>query len=210
MADDPGRPEAKSAEPQRTTPDDQPAQTMSLSTAQAAQQLGVDPRTVRRYIVDGIRAPGGGIIRLQARQVQTGRGQEYQVYQHDLEAFKAARDRAATEGQAAGQLARVAAEESQALTTLNTSLNVLATELERRTTALLAAQETIERLAREAGQHAGRAQELERRNQELERERDALRQQVIELEQAQRDYQQKAQELEKKPRRVRLLPWQQG
>jgi hypothetical protein len=78
---------------------------------QAAQQLGVDSRTVRRSIAEGIRNAGGAIVRLEARQVRSTRGPEWQIYQTDLEAFKQERDHAATEGQAAGQI-RSAAEES--------------------------------------------------------------------------------------------------
>lgn len=195
MTDDPGRPQEA-----RTAPDAEHAQlALSLTTAQAASQLGVDSRTVRRWITEGLRTAGGTILRLQARQVRTGRGPEYQIYQHDLEAFKEQRDHDATEGQAAGQLARPAAEESQsqALTTLTASINLLGAELERRTLALSQAQETIERLAREAGRQAGRSEELER-------ECDALRQRVAELEQERDRWQQQARA--KKNYRIRLFP----
>ncbi len=180
---------------QRTTTAAQ--QTVSLNTQQAAQQLAVDSRTIRRYITEGIRTAGGGIVRLEARQVRSNRGPEWQIYQTDLEAFKRERDRAATEGQAAGQLIRPA-EESQALIT---SVQIIATELERRSLALSQAQETIERLAREAGRQAGR-------NEELERERDALQRRVKELEEERDQWRQKAEAPKAQtPRRIRLLSW---
>src|SRR5436853_4145180 len=87
-------------------------QTLSLNTAQAGQQLGVDSRTVRRYITDGIRSAGGVIVRLEARQVRTNRGPEWQIYQTDLEQFKQERDRSATEGEKATQITREAGTES--------------------------------------------------------------------------------------------------
>jgi hypothetical protein len=180
-----------------------------MSTAQAAQALGVDSRTVRRWITEGLRTPGGAVLRLQARAVKNGR--EYQVYQSDLEDFKAARDRAATEGQAAGQLARSEENQSVALTT---SIQIIAAELERKSKALEDAQQTIERLAREAGVQAGRSEELERelaaaRQQLAEREKQAqdvaiLRQRVTELEQERERWHQ-----QRPPRRIRLLPWLQ-
>src|SRR5437764_2001607 len=115
----------------RTAPDtqktDETSQTVSMNSTQAGQQLGVDSRTVRRYIVEGIRTTGGAILRLEARQVRTNHGPEWQIYQTNLDTFKQQRDRAATEGQAAGQLMREG-ETSQALTT---SVQLLATELER-------------------------------------------------------------------------------
>jgi len=116
-------------------------QTLSLNTAQAGQQLGVDSRTVRRYITEGLRSAGGVIVRLEARQVLTNRGPEWQIYQTDLEQFKQERDRSATEGDKATQITRPA-EQSQALTL---SVQVLAAELERRGAALAEAQATIER-----------------------------------------------------------------
>jgi chromosome segregation ATPase len=177
----------------RTTTDAQ--QTVSLNTQQAAQQLGVDSRTVRRYIAEGIRV-SGRIVLLEARQVRTQRGQEWQIYQTDLDQFKQQRDHAATEGQAAGQLTR-AGEESQALTV---SVQLIAVELERRSHALAEAQQTIERLAHEAGRQAGR-------NEELERERDALQRRVKELEEERDQWRQKTEAPPKTPYRIRLLPW---
>jgi predicted ArsR family transcriptional regulator len=190
--DDPGRPQAEDPA-HRTAPNAE--QTISLSTQQAAQQLGVEPRTVRRYISDGINI-GGVILRLEARPVRRKNGQEWQIYQPDLEAFQKERDRAATEGQ--GQVMRAEERESQALTTLTTSIQIIAEELERRSQALSQAQETIERLAREAGKYAGK-------NEELERERDSLRERVTALEQEREQWQQLAKVPQ--PRRIRLLPW---
>ena len=176
---------------------DAPEQTMSLNTTQAAQQLAVDSRTVRRYIAEGIRCAGGVIVRLEARQVRTNHGPEWQIFQTDLEAFMRERDRAASVGQAAGQVMRPA-EESQALTT---SVQLLATELERRSLALTQAQQTIERLALEAGRQTGRSEELER-------ERDTLRERVKELERERDQWKQKAEAPPvKTPRRIRLLSW---
>ena len=206
MTDDHGQPEqgeAQDGQPAARTAAEDPGaaaqQIMSLNTQQAAAQLGVDSRTVRRYISDGIRITGGAVLRLEARQVRSSRGPEWQIYQNDLEDFKRERDHAATEGSAAGQLTATQPE-SQALTT---SINIIAAELERRSVALTQAQETIERLAREAGRQAGR-------NEELERELDALRKHVSELEQERDQWQrQKIQEPQpaKTPRRIRLLPW---
>jgi plasmid maintenance system antidote protein VapI len=172
---------------------------MSLNTQQAAAQLGVDSRTIRRYIAEGIRITGGAILRLEARQVRSSRGPEWQIYQQDLENFKRERDHAATEGSTAGQLT-TAQPESQALTT---SITLIATELERRSVALAQAQETIERLAREAGQSAGR-------NEVLERELAASRQRVADLEQERDQWQQQTLKLlptRPSTRRIRLLPW---
>src|SRR6266536_3610121 len=166
--DDYRHPEQVEGPEKRAATDAEPAaQTMSLNTQQAAQQLAVDSRTVRRYISDGIRTASGALLRLQARQVRSTHGPEWQIYQNDLEDFKRERDHAATEGSAAGQLT-AAQPESQALTT---SINIIATELERRSVALTEAQVTIERLAREAGQYAGR-------NEALEHELEALRKRV--------------------------------
>ncbi len=169
---------------------EQTEQTISLNTQQAGQQLGVDGRTIRRWITDGLRTSGGAILRLQARQVRNARGPEWQIYQTDLEAFKEERGQLATEGEAAGQLLRAEENQSQALAT---SIQIISTELERRSQALADAQATIERLAREAGREAGRSQELER-------ERDVLRLRIQALEQEREQW--------KSPRRIRLLPWQ--
>jgi DNA repair exonuclease SbcCD ATPase subunit len=190
MTDSPGRPEQPDQSAQNHQPDldGQAEQTMSLNTAQAATQLGVDSRTVRRWITDGLHTPGGAILRLQARQVRSGRGPEYQIYQHDLEEFKAVRDRAATEGQAASPAAR--AEEQQALTT---SISIISAELERRNLALAEAQQTIERLAREAG-----------KSEVLERELQLMQERVKELTQERDHWRQKAQA--KKSYRIRLFP----
>lgn len=197
MTDNPGQPKQDMGVETGTTPDAE--QTVSFNTVQAAKLLGVDSRTVRRYITEGIHTPAG-IVTLVARQVRTNRGQEYQVYQTDLDDFKHARDRAATEGQAAGQLTRHAAEESQnqnhALMT--STIQIIAGELERRNQALIQAQATIaqaqatiERLAREAG-----------RNEALEREREWLQRRVDELTKERDHWQQKA----KKSYRIRLFP----
>jgi chromosome segregation ATPase len=117
-----------------------------------------------------------------------------------LSDFKKERDHAATEGSAAGPLS-AAQPESQVLTT---SLTLMATELERRCVALAQAQETIERLAREAGQYAGRTEVLER-------ELAASRQRVADLEQERDQWQQQTLKLwptRPPTRRIRLLPWQ--
>src|SRR5690349_938926 len=103
MTDTPGQP------PAQEDHDEQTEQTISLTTAQVAAQCGVHERTVRRWITPGLHLPGGAILRLQARAVNNGR--EYIVYQTELDRFQQERDRAAHEGQAAGQLTR--AEESQ-------------------------------------------------------------------------------------------------
>ncbi len=200
---DPGQPregqEKKATDSQATTDAAQAEQDISLTTQQAAVQLGVDSRTVRRYIAEGIRVTGGAIVRLEARQVQRGRGPEWQIYQTDLDAFKQERDRAATEGGTTGQLTRPAEEsQSQALTT---SIHIISEELERRSLALSEAQSTIERLAHEAGRQAGR-------NEVLERELEATRKRAADLEQERDHWQRQAQEQPTKPRRVRLLPWQ--
>jgi plasmid maintenance system antidote protein VapI len=201
MTDTHGQPEQGEAQNHRTAPDIQPAvQLMSLNTQQAAAQLGVERRTIRRYIAEGIRTTGGAVLRLEARQVRSSRGPEWQIYQHDLENFKRERDHAATEGSAAGPLTATQPE-SQALTT---SITLIATELERRSVLLAQAQETIERLAREAGQSAGR-------NEVLERELAASRQRVADLEQERDQWQQQTQKLlptRPPARRIRLLPWQ--
>lgn len=192
--DNPGQPEQESTpagSETRTAPDaqqDGATQTVSLSTAQAAQQLEVDSRTVRRYISEGIRTAGGVTLRLKARLVRSNRGQEWQIYQTDLEQFRSERDRATTEGGLATR-----GEESAALAT---SVQIISEELERRSVALSEAQTTIERLAREAGQYAGR-------NEVLERELEALRKRVAELEQERKQWEQKS----KKSYRIRLLPF---
>jgi chromosome segregation ATPase len=194
--DSPGQPEQEDdpTDPQmRAAPDtqqDEAKQVVSLSTAQAAAQLGVNSRTIRRYITVGI-VVAGQIVRLQARQVRTNSGTEYQIYQTDLEQFRAERDRAATEGQAAGLVSR--AEESTALTT---SIQIISVELEQRNLALAEAQQTIERLAREAGQHAGENAILERQLAELQKR-------VEELTQERNHWRQKA----SKSYRIRLLPF---
>jgi hypothetical protein len=198
--DDPGQPElaAQQAEQQQNQQQQQavPAldaeqhpgeQAVSVNTAQAAKQLGVDGRTVRRWITDGLHTAGGAILRLKARQVRNARGPEYQIYQHDLEEFKQERDRLATEGQDAGQLAAQQESQSQAVTL---SYQIISAELERRDKALIEAQKTIteaqatiERLALQAGRDAGRNEALElqlkllqERVTELTTERDHWRQ----------------------------------
>ena len=225
MTDSPGQPEQENrpASLDTETPPDTPqaAQVVSLSTAQAAQQLGVNSRTVRRYITNGILV-AGTLRRLPARQVRTDGGQEYQIYQSDLEQFKAERDRAATEGQQAIGLT-TRAEESTALAT---SIQIISEELERRSLELVQAKETIERLSREAGQYAGRNEVLEQsltqaqgtierlsreagqhagRNEMLEQQLEVLRKQVEVLTQEREQLQQKA----KKSYRIRLLPFQE-
>ncbi|EFH79633.1 helix-turn-helix domain-containing protein [Ktedonobacter racemifer] len=195
MTDDPGQPTIVEEQPapaqeaeMETTNEVQASQSeVSLTTTQAAAQLDVDARTVRRYITER---------RLKARQVKSARGQEWQIYQSDLDAFKQERDRAATEGQEAG-LTR--AEESQALTT---TVGIIAAELERRSQALTEAQATIERLALEAGRQAGR-------NEELEREAARLRERVAHLEQERDQLKAEVKDQGKGPRRIKLLPWQQ-
>lgn len=195
MMDDPGQPiptTPEHLEENRTTTDALEQQTVSLNTAQAAQQLEVDARTVRRYITEK---------RLKARQVKSSRGLEWQIFQSDLDAFKEERDRAATEGQEAG-LTR--AQESQALATtvgiIAAELERRERELERRELALSEAQVTIERLALDAGRQAGR-------NEELEKEAARLRERVAQLE-IERDQLKAEKDQGKGPRRVKLLPWQ--
>jgi hypothetical protein len=214
--DDHGQPqeqEGNHKQDSRTTTDaadvEQQQQTISVNTQQAAQQLGVDSRTVRRYIKDGIRLANGATLRLEARQVRSNRGPEWQIYQTDLDDFKEQRDRAATEGnpagQGQGQQAIQPVEESRSQSqALTTSINIIAEELERRSVALQQAQETIERLSYEAGRQAGRSEQLER---ELE----TMRKRVADLEQERNHWQQQAQERPpapaKIPRRIRLLNW---
>lgn len=150
-------------------------QTVLLNSAQAAQQLEVDARTIRRYINEGIHTADGSSLRLEASQVRTSRGLEWQISQNDLNEFKQAKDHAATQGQSAAQIhARIAmqAEQSQAYTL---PLQMFATELELRAQALAQAQATIERLAYEAGRQVGR-------NEVLERERATLQQRLAKLE----------------------------
>ena len=204
MMDDPGQPDGAQEQTSWTAPDADAADTqegtLSLNTQQVAQQLGVDSRTVRRYISEGIRTGAGSVLKLKARQVRNSRGPEWQVYQTDLEAFKRERDRQATEGQPSTRVAIQENEaQSQALGTLNTSLQIFAAELERRSIALNQAQETIERLSYEAGRQAGR-------NEQLEREIVALRQRVAELE-TQAQQAQKPPKTPQLPHRMRLLPW---
>ena len=191
MADEPGRPQSETSEV--------PLQTLSLSAQQAAEQLNVDGRTVRRYIAVGIRV-GGKMIRLEARQVRGKRGSpEWQIYQSDLDRFKAELDRGATEGQSSSDI--LAAEERQGQA-LSTSIQIISEELERRSVALAEAQATIEQLALEAGRQAGRSEELERQL-EIERQR------VKDLEEERDHWREKAQE-PAKPHRIRLFHWPQG
>jgi seryl-tRNA synthetase len=224
MTDDHGHPETEPENSEHQQSQD-PAQTLSLNTNAAAQQLGVDSRTVRRYITDGLRLPGGDKVSLVARQVRSRNGEEWQIYQSDLEKFKEERDRAATEGHVGtGQQEN----QSQALTT---SIQIISTELERRSQALVEAQQIIERLSREAGQYAGQNEALQReleavrrersstmetierlsreagRNEALQGELEAMRQRLQEMERERNQWQQKAQE-PPQPRRIRLLPWQ--
>jgi hypothetical protein len=178
-------------------------QTISLTAAQAGKQLGKDARTVRRYITDGIQTANGETLRLKGRQVTTSRGPEWQIYQNDLDDFKALRDRSATEGQPGGQLVR-SAEESQALAALTSTIQLISAELEQRSLALAEAQTTIERLSAEAGRQAGL-------NEASERERATLLQRIQQLEGERNEWQQKAWELQSKmPKKVRLFGWGSG
>lgn len=141
-------------------------QPQAKDTEQAGQQLGVDGRTVRLSITEGLSSAGRVIVHLEARQVRINRGP---------------------------------AEQSQALTL---SVQVSAAELERRGAALQEAQGTIERLAREAGHHAGRAEQLEQ-------ERDALQEKVAALEAQRAEWQKRANQLaRRRPHAIRLQPWQ--
>jgi chromosome segregation ATPase len=212
MQDDHGHPDQNAkteGQESRIAPDAQAEQTISLSTNQAAQQLGVkDSRTVRRYITEGIHAADGSTIHLKARQVRTNRGPEYQIYQTDLDAFKQIKDQAATEGQEAGELTRQVQAQGSQSQALTTSIQLFAVELERRSqelerraVELAEAQKRIEQLAYEAGRQQGR-------NEELEHELLATRQYMAAVQQ-ERDYwqQQAAQSQRKPPHRIRLLGW---
>ncbi len=175
-------------------------QNISLTAAQAGQQLGTTARTVRRYITDGILLANGETLRLKARQVTSGRGPEWQIYLSDLHEFRGLRDRSATEGQTTNQLVR-ATDESPTLAALSASVQLISAELEQRSQALAEAQATIERLAEEAGRQKGL-------NEGLERERASLLQQVEQLHRERDEWQQKAFELQgKMPRKVRLFSW---
>jgi hypothetical protein len=78
-------------------------------------------------------------------------------------------------------------------------VQLIAAELERRSQARTSAQQTRERLAREAGLHAGC-------NEVLELER--LRTRVAALETQREQWQQKSQDAKgTTPRRIRLLHW---
>jgi hypothetical protein len=213
----PEQPKGKEDQNSRATSDAQQAageQQISLSTQQAAAQLGrVDSRTVRRWISDGVHLPDGTILYLKARHVQTKRGPVLQIYQEDLEEFKAARDRAATEGlpAPAGET-RAVQQESQSQA-ISASIQLFAAELERRSAELerrslelAEAQAKIERLAYEAGRQQGR-------NEVLERELEAMRQHAAVLQQERDHWQQQATQAQaaqpqgKPPRRIRLLGW---
>jgi chromosome segregation ATPase len=175
-------------------------QNISLTAAQASQQLGTTARTVRRYITDGILLANGETLRLKARQVTSGRGPEWQIYLSDLNEFKGLRDRSATEGQTTNQLVR-STDESSTLAALSSSIQLISAELEQRSRALEDAQTTIERLAEESGRQKGL-------NEGLERERDTLLKQVEQLRSERDEWQQKAFELQgKMPKKVRLFPW---
>ena len=187
---------------EHTAPEQHSEQTISLNAAQAGKQLGKDARTVRRYITDGILMANGETLRLKARQVTSGRGPEWQIYQNDLDEFKTLRDRSATEGQATNQLVR-STEESQALAALTSSFQLISVELEQRSQALAEAQATIERLAEEAGRQKGL-------NEGMERERAGLLKQMEQLQSERNEWQQKAFELQSKmPKKVRLFSWGQ-
>ena len=154
-------------------------QSVAMTTAQAAVALGVDTRTVRRYITDGIRGPQGVVMKLPARQVRTKSGHEWQIQQGDLEAFMAVRDSQATEGEASSHLIR---QEPASQGIAMAAIQMISTELERRGVemesqhaVLREAHETIERLATERGR-------LEGQNELLLRENEALRQRLAELE----------------------------
>ena len=80
---------------------------------------------------------------------------------------------------------------------LTLSVQVLAAEPERRGLAFQEAASTIERLAREAGHHAGRAEQLEQ-------ERNALREQVRALEAERSERQKRENQLyRKRPHAIR-------
>jgi chromosome segregation ATPase len=228
--DTPGQPEQEKDPQSWTAPDAQATgQTISLSTLQAAQQVSVNERTIRRWIDSGVHLANGEILRLKARYVQTKRGQELQIFQNDLEEFLQDRNRSATEGRAAGEKRAVQQLQEQQQS-LSTSLQLLSAELERRDLALAQAQETIERLAREVGQQAGRNEELERllerqdaalsqareaterlareigrqevRNETLEQQLADMREQVAKLERERDQWQQAAQAAAAQPQQV--------
>lgn len=148
------------------------AQSVALTTAQAAIILAVDTRTVRRYITDGICGPGGVAMRLPARQVRTKSGHEWQFSKDDLEVFAAVRATQATEGEDSQSIAVAA------IQMISTELERRGVEMERQQAALREAHDTIERLATERGQ-------MEGYNEALQRENEALRLHLAEVEQQQ-------------------------
>lgn len=163
----------------RHTASEGATQSVALTTAQAAIAFGVDTRTVRRYITDGIRGPGGVVMKLPARQVRTKSGHEWQIQQSDLETFKAVRDSQATEGEASSHLVRQGPGSQEiavaAIQMISAELERRGVEMERQHAALREAHETIERLATERGR-------LEGQNELLLRENEAMRQRLAELE----------------------------
>lgn len=193
------QPDAEKDQRQQTTTDALDAsQTVSLNTQQAGQQLGVDGRTIRRWITEGLRAADGTVLHLEARQVRTGRGPEWQIYQTDLEQFKRERDHLATEGQSSGQIAR-SENPNQAL-----AIQIISAELERQAQALVEAQKMItdyqariEQLALQAGRESGR-------NELLEENVKQLQQRITELTSERDQWQQKAQKA--RSYRIRLFP----
>lgn len=70
-----------------------------LTVAQAAERLQVKERTIRRYIEDGIAGPQGSRVKLPARLVPAGSGQEYQIGMTDLELFEQQRIQSVKERQ---------------------------------------------------------------------------------------------------------------
>lgn len=145
------------------------AQSVALTTAHAAIILAVDTRTVRRYITDGIRGPGGVAMRLPTRQVRTKSGHEWQISQDDLEVFAAVRATQATEGEDSSHVLRQDADSQgiavAAIQMISTELERRGVEMERQQAALREAHDTIERLATERGRLEGYNKALQRENE---------------------------------------------
>lgn len=146
--DSPNQPEKPGA------PEQQPDETY-LTIVEAAKELEVDRRTVLRYILDGIVGPNNTRIRLDAKLISTQYGQEYQIRQSNLAAFKEIRSlpsRERTTGKPSG--AQLVAGELE-LERLHAELDQCHRDL-RMTYNLIKDQSVeLERLAREAGQTAG-------------------------------------------------------
>lgn len=178
-------------------------QTITLSTEQAASQLGVDARSVRRYINNGIRLPDGTYVKLRAKLVH---GQNWVIDQIDLDAFIEVRDHAKVDGITSDELRNTGQDQTQALQSLS---NLFAAELERRSQEVaqlqqnyIQAQQTIAELSHAAGREAGLREaleaertELRQRLEALERERDQWRDKAIEA------------LTRKPPHRTNLIPW---